>query len=189
MGHQNKRRIYYLKNTAQTKFIVRFLVVSLVGGLFAVTAFNLLAAKKIDAVLYSMRMPKVTAGGLLWNEMLYTNIFVAVFVILVFIWTARGLFVKVHGPLKKLTSDLSKVTCGELSLKVSLREKDEFKDVAEELNTAISGIRQRVNDVRAANDRLLACVEVQDSTGGRPDLGQVRESLQELTKAMGSFTL
>jgi methyl-accepting chemotaxis protein len=190
MQRNYKRKTYYVKNSAQTSFISRFVIISILGGLIAVTAFNFLAFKKIDAVLYSMRLPNVSGGGLLWNEMLYTNIFVTVFILIVFAITARGLYVRIHGPLKKMTSDINKVSEGDLSFSVSLRDRDEFKDFAEELNAMLQSLQQKLLLIKSASDQLTAAAP---STAGADlsaqQLDEIKKSIQELKKALGSFKI
>ena len=190
MQKNYSRKIYYIKNSAQSKFISRFILISIIGGLGAVTAFNFLAYKKIDSVLYSMRLPSISPGGLLWNEMLYTNIFVIVFTLLVFAITARGLYVKVNGPLKKMTSDINKIASGDLTKQTTLRDRDEFKDFAHEINKVVDSLNKRFSEISQANERILSL-----TTSGAPDkdikkqLSEIEASLSSLENAIGSFKI
>lgn len=154
-----KRRTYYIKNSAQSKFIFRFVMLSLLGGVFAVGAFNFLAYKKIDASMYSMRLPSTSPGGMLWNEMLYTNVFVIVFILIAFAITARGLFNKINGPLKKMTFDITRITNGDLNTTVSLRQNDEFRDIASELTTMTAELNQRLNNIKKLADDIIRTAE------------------------------
>ncbi len=182
--HQHKRRTYYIKNSAQGKFILQFVLLSLIGGVAALAAFNFLAYKKIDAVLYSMRLPNVSAGGLLWREMLYTNIFVAVFILLAFVFTAKRLFTKIHGPLKKMTNDLGRITNGDLNLTISLRNNDEFRDVADGINAMNLELNHRLSRIRQLADEIVAAAE-----GTQASPAKLREAIAALRAATGSFVL
>lgn len=190
MQKNYKRKTYYIKNSAQSKFISRFVIISLLGGIAAVSAFNFLSFRKIDSVLYSMRLPKISPGGLLWNEMLYTNIFVIVFILIVFAITARGLYVRIHGPLKKMTSDINKVGSGDLSLPIFLREKDEFKDFANELNHMVEELNNKFSRINEANKNILSVTgAVQDDQDAATCINDLNKSIKEIEKTLGSFKI
>jgi methyl-accepting chemotaxis protein len=182
MHQKSKRKTYYIKNSVQDTFIFRFVVISLLGGIAALTVFNFLSYKKIDSILYSMHMPKVSPGGLLWNEMFYTNIFVIIFVLIVFALNARSLFIKIHGPLKKLTSDIHRLECGDLRFEISLREKDEFKEFAQDLTYMSAQLNKRFREIGQQTDAVIALAE--NSTTSATELQLAVESLD---KTIGSF--
>jgi methyl-accepting chemotaxis protein len=190
MVNQHKRRTYFIRNSAQGKFISRFVIISLLGGTIALAAFNFLAYKKIDASLYSMRLPKISPGGLLWNEMLYTNLFVIAFILIAFAITARGLFNKIHGPLKKMTYDILRMTNGELNFDVVLRQNDEFADIAADLTTMESSLNQRLTAIRDLTASIISQAEAvhkdSDDVAVRANL---EKSIADLRQATGSFSL
>ena len=190
MTPQYKRRTYYIKNSAQSKFILRFVMLSLLGGAIALSSFNFLAHKKIDAILYSMRLPSISPGGLLLHEMLYTNLFVIVFILIAFAITARGLFNKIHGPLKKMTYDLSRISNGDLNTIVSLRQHDEFLDLASELSKMTAGLNQRFSKIKKLTDDIIINAEA-NSPGNldAPCRATLAQSLIDLRKAIEAFSL
>lgn len=188
MTTQYKRRTYYIKNSAQSKFILRFVMLSLLGGAIALGAFNFLAYKKIDAVLYSMRLPSVSPGGLLWHEMLYTNLFVIVFVLIAFAITARGLFNKIHGPLKKMTYDITRISNGDLTTRVSLRQHDEFLDLASDLTQMTAGLNQRLTKIKKLTDDIILNAEA-TSEGNMDARATLDQNLMDLHKAIEAFSL
>ncbi len=184
----NKRKIYYIKNSAQSKFIFRFTSISIIGGILALTAFNYLAYKKIDAVLYSMRLPRVSPSDLLWNEMLYSNIFVIFFTLIVFFVLARGLYNKIHGPLKKLNNDIERMSTGDFDKNIALRHKDEFLDFAEELNTMSQELNKRFKAMREAGKAIERAAEM---LGGAKDqdeqLAKIKDECAKLSRVVKSF--
>lgn len=184
-----KRRTYYIKNSAQSKFIYRFVMLSIIGGVSALAAFNYLAYKKIDSVLYSMRLPKISPGGLLWDEMLYTNAFVIIFILIAFILTARGLFNKVHGPLKKLTSDIYRMSNGELNFPVTLREHDEFRDIADELSAMAASLNQRMITIQEQTESIISLAATPQSNDTTETISKLKNTVADLRKSTGAFVL
>jgi len=189
MQKNYKRRTYFIKNSAQSHFIFRFLLISFMGGIGAVSAFNILASRKIDTVLYSMRMPKISPGGLLWNEMLYSNIFVIIFTMVVFAITARGLYIKVNGPLKKITSDINRLAKGDLSMDIRLREDDEFKDFAADLNQVTSSFRQNFNTIKKANQEIIELTSGDQPEDDAANLPAIIDAVHRLETAVSSFKI
>jgi len=185
-----KRKTYYIKNSAQSKFIFRFVAISIFGGLLAVCAFNYLAYKKIDSVLYSMRMPKISPGGLLWNEMIYTNIFVIIFILIVFSLTARSLYNKVHGPLKKLTNDIKRMRSGDFSRNIALRQKDEFHDFADTLNRMSQELDNRFSALTRASDKIIHAAEQMPHSHDRLlQLEKIQKETAQLSQTIKSFKI
>lgn len=190
MAPRYKRRTYYLKNSAQSKFILRFVTLSILGGSFALGTFNFLAYKKIDALLYSMRLPSISPGGLLWNEMLYTNLFVIVFILAAFALTAKGLFNKIHGPLKKMTFDIGRISDGDLCTIVSLRQHDEFRDIASELTQMTDSLRQRLSNIKALTNDLVVKMEASSTdTMDEACRDNLEKTIANLRKEIEAFTL
>ncbi|MBU4153997.1 MAG: methyl-accepting chemotaxis protein [Proteobacteria bacterium] len=189
MQTQYKRRTYYIKNSAQSKFIFRFVMLSILGGTLALGAFNYLAFKKINSVLYSMRLPKISPGGLLWDEMIYTNAFVILFILIAFALTARGLFNKIHGPLKKLTSDILRITEGELQFPITLRQNDEFRDIADELSAMKTSLNQRMTKIQELADTIVRLSKTPQSDNTSETLANLKVAVSDLRKATGAFVL
>jgi methyl-accepting chemotaxis protein len=190
MKPKYKRRTYYIKNSAQSKFIVRFVTLSLLGGAIALGAFNFLAYKKIDAALYSMRLPSISPGGLLWPEMLYTNLFVIIFILAAFAITAKGLFNKINGPLKKMTYDITRINNGDLNTTVFLRQSDEFRDIADDLTQMTTGLKQRITTIKTLTETIISHAETnsQDNTD-QSYRDTLTKKITALRQAIEAFSL
>ena len=190
MTKNYKRKTYYIKNSAQSKFIFRFVTISILGGILALGAFNYLAYKKIDSVLYSMRMPKISPGGLLWNEMIYTNVFVIIFILIVFSLMARSLYNKVHGPLKKLTNDIKRMGAGDFSRNIALRQKDEFQDFADHLNRMSQELDYRFSALNRAAEKIISAAEqMPHSRDSQIQLDKIQKETDQLSQTLKSFKI
>ena len=184
------RKIYYIKKSAQRAFILRFVTISLLGGTIAVFVFNFFAYRKIEDALYSMAMPKVSPGGLLWQETVYTNIFVILFTLLMFAVTAKGLYTKLNDPLKELTDNFQRMSEGNLCQAVSLRENDDFQELAQEVNSMEKELHRRFQEIRQISTTIG---EKTNELALTPDQEAVQRDLKnaiaELETKMGAFTL
>src|SRR5512140_852034 len=138
-----KRRKYFIKKRFQARFIARFLAVSFVGGVLAVASFNLLAYEKIDALLFSMKIPAVNTGSVLFREAVYANGLTFALIVFFYILTAKGIHAKMARSLHRIRADIHGLIRGDLGTRIQLREDEEFRDFAEELNLMASGLQRR----------------------------------------------
>ncbi len=149
-----KRRNYFIDKVAQGRFIGAFALASVLGGAVAVFCFRYLAQKKIDATLYSMRLPDIPLVDLLMKEMVLTSLVTALFVILLFALAGGRLFKRIGGPLKKISGSLQNIINGDLCSEVKLREGDDFQDFAGEVNGVVLHMNSRLSKIRLQAEKI-----------------------------------
>ncbi len=190
MEKKHQRKIYYIKNSAQSTFIFRFVISSFFGGLLALGTFNYLAYKKIDSVLYSMRMPKISPSGLLWNEMVYTNAFVIIFIMVVFFLTAKSLYNKLNGPLKKLANDIKRMESGDFTRDIALRQEDEFKEFADSLNRMSHELNTRFIFLDQTVEKIINTAnKIPESPDSHKQIEEIKQETTLLTQTLKSFKI
>lgn len=189
MARSFKKRnyFYFIDKGAQGRFMAVFLAGSFVGGLIAAFCFRYFAHRKLDATLYAMRLPDMPMGNLLLKEMLISSAVAAVFVALLFVLTARMVFARIDGPLKKMAVSLHAAAGGDLQNGVRFTKKDEFQEFAQEvdslvrfMNGKLSSLRfqaGKINDLCSANDE-------EDNVAER-----IRHHLDAMKKEMKIFKL
>ena len=143
-----KRRNYFIDKGAQSRFIIGFVLSSMLGGISGVICFVYFARQKIDSTLYSMRLPETAAGDLLMKEMLLTIGVTTILVFILFGITTRKVIKRIDGPLRKMAGILRRIGDGDLQGEVKLRENDEFKSLAEELDGMVGNMRSRFIAIR-----------------------------------------
>jgi len=148
MNKPYRRRHYFIEKQTQGRFILRFVAISLAGGLLAVGLFVYLGGRKMEELLYSMILPQKSAAELLLPELLWINAAILIFIASVLLITTRKYMQQFNGPLKKITSDLKKSTDGDLTIRVSLRKDDAFQDVAHEMREMIKDIHGTMSTIR-----------------------------------------
>ncbi len=148
MAKTYRRRNYFTKKGFQSRFMLRFIAVSVLANALTVTVFIFLARKKIDGLLFSMRLPSASAGALLSSEAFIASIVAVVSVSLLFLWVARGMYDKISVPLHRIRSDFHTICNGDLSCRVILRDMDEFKDFAGEINAMVETLNRRFSGLK-----------------------------------------
>jgi methyl-accepting chemotaxis protein len=134
--------------------MLRFIAASVLANVLTVTVFIFVAKKKIDGLLFSMRLPSISAGALLSSEAFFASIVAVVSVSILFLWVARGMYDKISGPLHRIRADFHTIGNGDLSCRVSLRDVDEFKDFAGEINTMVETLDRRFASLKSRADEL-----------------------------------
>ncbi len=188
-----RRRRYIINAGLQMKFIISFVLVSLLGSIAAVAAFNFFALRKLETLMWSTHISAKTTGELIGPLSVYVNIisflFVSVLLIIIVIWMIR----KVSGPLYRMSKDIMRVADGDLSTSIILRQKDELKDVAHELNIMIKSIREKFNIISekyTGISRSIGRLKKEISnTESIKDYNSILKDIEGLETEMNSFKL
>jgi methyl-accepting chemotaxis protein len=193
MARPYRRRNYFTKKGFQSRFMLRFIAASILANVITVTVFIYLAGRKIDSLLFSMRLPNVSAGALLSPEAFSASIVAVVSVSLLFLWLARGMYDKIAGPLHQIMGDMHTIGNGDLSCRVTLRDIDEFKDFAGEINAMVetldhrfSGLKNRADELARASKALR---NAPNASEARAVIRTMRTSINALDEQVRAFTL
>ncbi|MCB2183401.1 MAG: methyl-accepting chemotaxis protein [Desulfobulbaceae bacterium] len=183
-----KRRNYFIDKGAQGRFMAGFALASMAGGVVSVFCFRYLARKKLAATLYSMRLPDVPVGSLLREEMLITSLITAFLVILLFALTAKMIFARIDGPLKKMAGAIGNIGDGDLQSKVKLRENDEFQDFSNEVDAMVGSMRSRLQKLHDSAEKMRERCQAMES-GKDVELGPLKSYLAALKYEMKALKL
>lgn len=195
MAEKFRRKKYFIAKQSQTRFIVRFVLVGLAGSMITLGLFVSLAHRKIDATLYSMRLPHIGTGELLFHEMLTANLVIFLFIVLLFAATSWLLLKRLNGPLRKISQDIKRATAGDLTVKITLRKNDEFQDFAEDLNSMLSILQGQLLLARQQNEELRQLVATFLQTGeenvplAHAEQEQIQHQIRALQTTLEKFTL
>jgi len=155
-GKHSKRKIYFIKKDFQSRFILRFVAVSTVWPAASVLLFFYLTNKKLEIIRYSshidikttseLLMP-VTIGALAVSLLIFAGILG---------YAIHTLVHRLSGPLGQIGRDLSRMAGGDLTSDIILREKDEFQDLAADLEEMRKELRARIARIKEQQAALSA---------------------------------
>ena len=182
MSEDKPRKVVFIDRRFQGTFILRFLILLLVGtGLFVLAAY-LILDKRFGETYYSAHYTIKSTGELLLPTLLALSaVFVAVLGAAVIVVT---LYVSHHiaGPLYAIRRYLESVSRGELDFQPRLRLDDQTTPLAqslahalETLNTRLVSIRSAADGVRAASAKLPRHLQMED-----PATAECRRDLEDL---------
>lgn len=185
MSKGYKRRNYFIKKGFQSRFILRFLLVSSLWSVLSIALFNFMAYKKIDSMLFSMRLPAKNTGSLFMKEVFFANITALLFIVLTFLVTARGIHRKIVRSLFRIRVDILRFARGDMESRIMLSQEDEFKDFAETFNGMAVALHQRFSDMKNHLDRITESViklRVSSEGDNQAIYQDILSSLDELEK-------
>lgn len=187
-----RRRNYFVKRAFQGRFILRFIITSLVVALLAVAAFVFLAKGRLNEALFSMRLPSSGPSALLAREAALASVGAVVAISLLYLLAARSMYHKITGPLQRMRTDFQRILAGDLGCRVVLRDPDEFKDFAAEINLMVEALGRRYAGLQAQTAALADTAKALENAS-HPDearaltarladeLRAVREQLKEVS--------
>jgi methyl-accepting chemotaxis protein len=155
-GKQSKRKIYFIKKDFQSRFILRFAAVATVWSAASVLLFFYLANKKLEEIRYSSHIDiattselllPVTIGSLAVSLLIFAGILG---------YAIHTLLHKLSGPLGQLRRDIARIEGGDLTSDIILREKDEFQDLAADLEEMRKELRARIARIKEQQAALSA---------------------------------
>ena len=138
-----RRRTYITNAGLQTKVTLVFVAISLLGSIVSTFAFNFFALKKFETLMWSTHISVKDTGELIRPLFIYINVANFIFVSLMLVVGIVWMMKKKSGPIFRMNKDIRMIADGDLSVNITLRQKDEFQDTAAELNDMAANIRDR----------------------------------------------
>jgi methyl-accepting chemotaxis protein len=142
------RRQYFIKKDFQTRFIVKFILVLVIGGFISVgltllTTRGTLTTSFVDSRLLIQDTPLV----ILPSVVLTTVISIAVVGIIVAIVTLLVSH-KIAGPMFRFEKDIERIARGDLKSQIHLRKGDQFQEMVTSINAMIDSLNVKLSEIR-----------------------------------------
>lgn len=187
-----KRRTYIIDTRLQMRFAFYFIVISLLGNIAALTVFNALSLRQLDTLVWSTHISAASTEQLITPIFMYVNVVNFFFVTIMLILAGILMVKKTSGPLYRMSKDIMQVSKGDLSSRIVLRHKDDFRDVALALNRMIEKTGERFADIKETYTGISVLVEIlKHGTGNRQDAirsyNSLLERIEEVEKKIDAF--
>ena len=176
-----KRRNFYIDKDFQSKFITKFCLIVCAGSLVTIAFLYYLARVSTTVSIINSRVAVTTTSDFILPLLIQTVVVVTIFVSVATILVT--LFVSHHiaGPLYRFKQTFKDLADGIFTKKISLREGDQLKEMAEEINHMINAVRTQA---QIAQEQLTAIKKEAESAGLQPG---TKQKLQALEKAINFF--
>jgi methyl-accepting chemotaxis protein len=161
------------------KFCFAFLVAVLVSGIFIYIKISETTGKNYYEVIYTL---KTTQNILLQSvvlSVLFQILIGTVFTIIILIFVSH----KIAGPFFRFEKIFENLGTGDLRIAIRLRDKDQFKALAEQLNNMIMSLKEKIKGVKKSYSQFDSNVEIlKESIEKGIRESEFKEKVKELDK-------
>jgi methyl-accepting chemotaxis protein len=187
MDARNKRKKYFIDKEFQTKFIMRFCLVVLISSMaIGWLLFYLSRGSTTVAIENTKVMVKPTADFIL-PQLIATLLIVTVFSSLVVIIMTLFASHKISGPLYRLNKEIELLKAGDLTSSFTIRNKDQLKDLADNLGGMCDTLREKHKDLKAKSAALKKYLEARNYTIAGDEKEDFVSRLDEIIDILGYF--
>ena len=155
----HRRKQHFIKKGYQARFIFKFCLLVLVGGLLSTGLLYALSRGTLTSSFENSRLTVESTSVAILPAVVYTNLITLLLITVATILVVLYVSHKIAGPLFRFEKDLSEIAQGDLTKVIRLRRKDEVKDMAETLNRMTASLRERLVEVQARLDEAAEQAE------------------------------
>lgn len=163
---QYQRKNFYTHKEFQLKFITKFCLLLLTSVILSTALLFFFSQGSLTSTFQNSHLAIKQTSLAILPAIIYTNLItiglISIAAIVVTLFVSHRIF----GPLVRLENELRTIGAGDLTTTVSLREKDELKGIAENVNIMTAGLHARVSAIRTEVAELhQAAAGLQESPG------------------------
>jgi methyl-accepting chemotaxis protein len=188
----DNRKIYFIKKDFQTRFILRFVAIATAWAAVTVMLFAYLAEKKLERLRFSSHINITTTSELLMPITLGAHVVSLLIFAGILAYTIHALWKRLSPPLYDIKKDIARIAGGELASEVTLRENDEFQDLAADLDMMRRELREKI--IRINEQQRVLSNAVAELSGsiikGNPslaDAASLRSAVARMKEDLQAF--
>ena len=155
---ENRRKTYVIERNFQTRFILRFILVIVgatlvsTGALLGVFYFKFqFGTAELNNLIIMITPEGTTDVSSLFKIVLIPILAANLLILCVIVPYSLVYSHKVAGPVYRFQKSLDMILEGQLDFMIRLRKKDEFKNIAEKMNSLIDYMRRNIEEVRSSH--------------------------------------
>ena len=144
---KHKRRQYYINKKFQSGFILKFILLLVIGGglsvdLTVLTSKGTLTSTYEGSRLVIQETSLAILPSVVWTNII-TTLLIGVVAIIVMIFVSH----KIAGPMYRFESDLKIIAEGDLKKRIHLRQGDQFAEMAGNLNEMVASLNVKISEI------------------------------------------
>jgi methyl-accepting chemotaxis protein len=189
----NRRRNYFINKDFQGRFILRFVLTTTLWAVAAITFFAYFGKKRLQEALYTTHLKASSPGELLLSSAATAYALALVLFVVLLAYAVYSLRKKLSAPLYMLGKDMARIADGDLVTEVSLRDEDEFQELASDVDTMRKELDQKLIRIKEAHTALSSAVsELQRAAlKGDPSANHIdplKNAVTRMKEALNAFT-
>ncbi len=159
-----RRKQYFIKRGYQTRFILKFCLLVLVGAVVSTVLLYMMAEGSLTSTYENSRLMVRTTSVAILPAVIYTNLITLGLVTVACIFVVLYISHRIAGPLYRFEKELSEIAEGDLTKVVQLRKKDEITDMAQSLNRMTTSLRERLIELSGQLDEAARVAEEENAS-------------------------
>ncbi len=155
-----QRRNYFIKKDFQFKFIMKFCLILIAGIIVSTGLVFLFSQQTLTSSFDNSRLVVEQTGYAIMPTLIITNLITLGIITLAAIGVTLFVSHKIAGPMFRFEQDIKKIAQGDLSVRINLRQKDQFSEMANAFNKMALNLHKKILLIdKQANKILTAKTE------------------------------
>jgi HAMP domain-containing protein len=143
-GSSERRRNYFIEKSFQVRFILKFCILVVCGGLLTITALYIMGMGSTTVSIVNSRVVVKSTSDFLLPVLIQTFLVVMVLVGAATILVTLFVSHKIAGPLYRLKKAMEQLSDGDFKAEMKLRQKDQLKELADTFNTMVRKLKAKL---------------------------------------------
>jgi methyl-accepting chemotaxis protein len=154
-----RRKQHFIKKGYQTRFILRFCLLVLVGAVISAVLLYVFAQGSLTSTYQHSRLTVRSTSTAILPAVIYTNLITLGLITVATSFVVLYLSHRIAGPLYRFEKELTDIAEGDLTKVIRLRKKDEVTDMADSLNKMTASLRERLLELQEELDEAARLAE------------------------------
>jgi methyl-accepting chemotaxis protein len=143
-----KRKNYFIKKDFQTRFILKFCLLLLLGVIISTGLLFIFSQDTLTSSFEDSRLQIKSTGLAILPSVILTNLMTLALIALASVGITLFVSHRIAGPLFRFEKDLKDIGKGDLTKRVSLRRKDQMMAIAKAMNEMAGGLQKKVQFIQ-----------------------------------------
>jgi len=186
-----RRRNYLIDKKFQGKFIARFSMLVIIGGLLTIALLYLLGTQSKTVAIQNSRVVAKTTADFILPLLMQTVIAVTILVGIIAGILTLLMSHKISGPLYRFKKAIEALEQGDFSSEFNIRSMDQLGGLADEINNMIRKTRQEISGLKSNAISLKQKLDRLDENdlpeNKRAVLTELKKLTEEINKAVRYF--
>ncbi len=183
-----RRKQYYIKRRFQSRFILQFSSLIIVGLAAFGLAIYFYSTQTLTTAFVHSKLRVMSTADFLLPALLVASLIVITLVAIAGAMRLLLLSHKIAGPLYRLEKTAEAIGAGNLKLQVRLRSGDELQDFARSMDDMVRELRARALEIKNQNDRLRGIIsKASPATLPQELLQALKDTQNKLDEAASRF--
>lgn len=155
----NRRKDYFIKKKFQSKVILKFCALVVLGALITGVSLYLMSTETVTTAFVNSRLSIIRTSDYILPTLIGSSLISIALISIATAFVIMYLSHRIAGPLFKMEKSVKEIGEGNLNLRINLRSTDEITEMATSLNEMKNNIREHVLQIKIEIDSLTSQIE------------------------------